>query len=273
MLSSKFYLYKTEWLDLVFDHRNKEYGAYDLRRHYADNLVKAMGIAFFSVVTLFIAYSFLHNSHHASPVITAVPQERTIQIKIDHLIQHPKASAGIKPPPPKPAVKYTEMVAVPDHQAQKPVTLEQLSTKRIGAEDVQGKDDGTIDIPELDKSDGSGTGTDPKINNDPVGTDVLEVMPEPYGGAAAWSKFLEKNMRYPQQAVDAEKEGKVWISFIIEKDGRLSNIVVERGAGFGMDEEALRVLKLAPAWKPGIQNGRPVRVKYNIPINFQLAGQ
>jgi protein TonB len=60
---------------------------------------------------------------------------------------------------------------------------------------------------------------------------------------------------------------------VIEKDGSLSNIVVEKGAGYGMDEEALRVLKLAKAWKPGIQNGQPVRVRYMIPINFQLSEQ
>jgi protein TonB len=63
------------------------------------------------------------------------------------------------------------------------------------------------------------------------------------------------------------------MSFVIEKDGSLSNIKVERGAGFGFDEEASRVLKLAKAWKPGMQNGQPVRVKYVIPMNFQLADQ
>ena len=119
---------------------------------------------------------------------------------------------------------------------------------------------------------GTGTGpVAPAVNNDPVdiGGD-LEVMPEPYGGSAAWGKFLQKNMHYPPQASDEGKQGRVWLSFIIERDGHLSNIKVEKGAGYGMDEEALRVLKLAPAWKPGKQHGQPVRVKYNIPVNFVI---
>jgi protein TonB len=95
-------------------------------------------------------------------------------------------------------------------------------------------------------------------------------MPEPIGGAAAWSKFLMKNMKYPDMAVDQHISGAVWVSFIVEADGKLSNIKIVRGAGYGMDEEAIRVLKAAPAWKPGIQNGQPVRVSYNIPIRFVL---
>ena len=95
-------------------------------------------------------------------------------------------------------------------------------------------------------------------------------MPEPDGGAAGWKKFLEKNLRYPSQANDAGKSGKVWVSFIVEKDGQISNVLVDKGAGYGMDEEALRVLKLSKKWKPGIQNGQPVRVKYTLPLNFVL---
>ena len=96
-------------------------------------------------------------------------------------------------------------------------------------------------------------------------------MPEPVGGEKAWSKFLNKNLRFPDAAQDERVSGKVYINFIIEKDGSLSNLVVDKAAGHGFDEEALRVLKLAKAWKPGMQNGQPVRVKYTIPINFQIS--
>jgi protein TonB len=80
-----------------------------------------------------------------------------------------------------------------------------------------------------------------------------------------------KNLHFPVIAQEQGVSGKVFLSFVIEKDGKLSNIVVEKGAGYGFDEEAVRVLKLAPAWKPGIQNGQPVRVKYTVPITFQLS--
>ena len=83
-------------------------------------------------------------------------------------------------------------------------------------------------------------------------------------------KFLKKNLRYPDQAIDAEKSGRVLISFVVEKDGTLTDIKILRGPGYGMDEEALRVVKKAPAWTPGIQRGKPVRVAFTLPINFSL---
>ena len=99
---------------------------------------------------------------------------------------------------------------------------------------------------------------------------TIEVQPEPYGGAEAWAKFLQKNIHYPPQAAENGVHGKVFLSFIVETDGHLSNFKVESGVGSGLDEEALRVLKIAPAWRPGIQNGHKVRVQYNIPINFVM---
>ena len=91
-------------------------------------------------------------------------------------------------------------------------------------------------------------------------------MPEPTGGMAAWSKFLQRNIRYP----DTDMEGKVYLSFIIERDGKITNVTLMRGVTTLLDEEAMRVLKIAPAWKPGRQNGQPVRVKYTLPVNFQM---
>jgi protein TonB len=99
----------------------------------------------------------------------------------------------------------------------------------------------------------------------------IDQMPEPDGGLNGWSRFLNKNLRFPSEAQDQQISGRVILSFVVEKDGHLSNIVIERSAGYGFDEEAIRVLKLAKPWKPGMQNGQPVRVKYNIPFTFQLA--
>ena len=98
---------------------------------------------------------------------------------------------------------------------------------------------------------------------------AVEVMPQFPGGEAAWQKFLQKHLRYPLQAMDAGIGGKVYVSFIVEKDGHLSDIALVRGVGYGLDEEAQRVLKLAPNWSPGIQNGQKVRVRYMMPFNFQ----
>lgn len=96
----------------------------------------------------------------------------------------------------------------------------------------------------------------------------LENPPKFPGGMANFYKFLAQNIKYPEQAKKANIEGKVFISFVIEKDGAVSNVKTERGLGSGTDEEAERVLKLSPNWIPGTQNEKPVRVKYNLPINF-----
>ena len=101
----------------------------------------------------------------------------------------------------------------------------------------------------------------------------VEVLPEFNGGMAGWGKYLQKNLKYPPMARENNITGRVIMSFVVEKNGQLTDIKVLRGIGGGCDEEASRVLKNAPAWKPGIQNGRPVRVAYTMPIFFQLAGQ
>ncbi|MDB5137641.1 MAG: energy transducer TonB [Mucilaginibacter sp.] len=273
MFISKFDLYKPEWLELIFDDRNKEYGAYDLRKHYAGNLLKAMGIAFFSISLLFIGFGLLLKNKQPVEIIKEVP------VTLDpRIIAHPPRIEPVKPiihQAPKPPVQIATtrdvpLIAVDDSKATNPPKTEILANTAIGPETIKGVE--THGNPPIQTSGPGGIDPGPKANtNELIGTENLEAMPEPYGGAAAWAKFLQKNIHYPQQAQDAGAQGKVWLSFIIEKDGHLSNIKVERGVGYGLDEEALRVLRIAPAWKPGIQNHQPVRVKYTIPISFQLS--
>ena len=98
----------------------------------------------------------------------------------------------------------------------------------------------------------------------------MEVPPEYPGGIAKFYEFLGKTIKYPVLAADNEIQGNVFMSFVVEKDGSLSDIKIDRKLGYGTDEEAVRVLKLSRSWNPGMQNGRPVRVKYNIPIKFSL---
>jgi len=116
-----------------------------------------------------------------------------------------------------------------------------------------------------------------KVANNNAVTDVNQVftavenVPTFPGGDGAFGKFLATNVRYPKAARDANLQGRVVASFVIEKDGSLSGIKVIRGLGLGIDEEAVRVLKLSPKWIPGNQKGKPVRVAYSVPINFTLA--
>jgi periplasmic protein TonB len=102
---------------------------------------------------------------------------------------------------------------------------------------------------------------------------AVETEPSFPGGIEMFYKFLQYNIRYPAKAFEDKIQGKVFVSFTVEKDGSLNNIKVVRALGAGCDEEAVRVMELSPKWKPGVQNGRPVRVQYTMPISFSLAGR
>jgi TonB family protein len=99
----------------------------------------------------------------------------------------------------------------------------------------------------------------------------IEEVPEFPGGLEAFGRFLARNLRYTATARENKTQGRVIVSFIVEKDGSLSDIKVARGVGDGLDEEALRVMRLSPHWKPGMQDAKPVRVAYSVPIAFTLS--
>lgn len=100
--------------------------------------------------------------------------------------------------------------------------------------------------------------------------EVVEVMPEYPGGMEALIEYLGSNIKYPEEAKNENIEGKVFVNFIVEKDGSIGETTVLRGIGGGCDEEAVRVVNNMPDWTPGTQRGEPVKVSYNLPINFAL---
>jgi protein TonB len=273
MLISKFDLYKAEWLDLVFEDRNKNYGAYELRQSYGGNMVKAMGITFFGVGLLCAATIIFKPAASTQRIIVVdnTPKIITIKPPVEAVkkIEPPAPVKPLKAQTPAPIIQTTRdvpPVVVVDAKAEKPVINDKI-TGAVGQTNTLGKPGTSSDMPEVSQ----GTGSTPDPGNTVFSPSGIDVMPEPVGGINAWSKFLNKNLRFPPAAQEEGISGRVILSFIIEKDGTLTNITVDRPAGHGFDEEALRVLKLAKAWKPGMQNGQPVRVKYSIPINFQLS--
>ncbi|MES2428342.1 MAG: energy transducer TonB [Bacteroidota bacterium] len=277
MTITNFNLCKTEWLDLVFAKRNKEYGAYYIRQHYADNLVKAMLITFFGVTSIAVITGIA--------IRTKPVTERIVPVNLNQLFIAPPVTPKVKPPKPQPVeakatapkatapvntVKNPPMVVAPDPLAIDPPKIDE--SKATGPVEIKNAGNGVNG--EAGVKGGTGIGTDNGTGTGPDADNTeykfAEVMPQPIGGETAWSKFLQNNLRYPREAMDKEMSGKVFVSFIVEKDGHLSSIKVERGPGYGMDEEAARVLKIAKAWKPGMQNGHPVRVKLTLPVNFSL---
>lgn len=100
--------------------------------------------------------------------------------------------------------------------------------------------------------------------------DFAEVSPDFIGGQAALMKFLGENMRYPQVDLEMGNEGRVICTFVVERDGSITDIKVVRGVSPGIDREAIRVISEMPNWKPGFQNGRTVRVKFTLPVHFKI---
>ncbi|MCC5938735.1 MAG: energy transducer TonB [Lunatimonas sp.] len=160
-----------------------------------------------------------------------------------------------QPPPPPPPIEQPEIKEIPDE-----VEIEEKIEVNF---DVDVKEETVIkevvieDAPVVEKAD--------EI------FDVVENMPTPPGGMEGWHKYLQKNLKYPTQARRMGIEGTVYVVFVVNTDGSIQDVDILRGIGGGCDEEAMRVVREAPAWEPGKQRGRPVRVKMRLPIRFKLS--
>jgi len=268
MLIPKFDLYKSEWLELVFENRNKAYGAYDLRQHYGQTMTKAIAVVISGFIVSGVALSFIYK-------VKDVPTEHFVTTVVDLKKVH-----VVLPPPPKTDVAPIKQVApvkaqpsvptvvIPTQITEKPVTTEPpviaTLTGAIGSVESKGEGKGENAPIEGTPSPGSGSGVANNVNTNVI-VDYAEVSPEPNGGMAGWAKFIQRNLRYP----DTDAQGRVFVSFVVERDGSLSNVKILRSVSPELDAEALRVIRMAPKWKPGMQGGQPVRVQFNIPINFQ----
>ncbi|RZM07951.1 MAG: energy transducer TonB, partial [Pedobacter sp.] len=184
-------------------------------------------------------------------------------------------------PKAKPIQEKVKMVALPNRpvvveDAAKidPPTIEDIKKAVIGPVTQDGLEDRLIAVTGTGDgkgTEGSGTGNGAETGDEIYNANAVELYPEFVGGMKEWTKFIQKNLRYPSMAMDQGKQGKVIVSFVVEKDGTVTNVTVLRGIGFGCDEEALRVINKSPKWKPGKQNGQFVRVKYVMPLGFAIS--
>ncbi len=277
MISFTQNLYRVQWLDLVFKNRNQAYGAYELRKNNAVTTVKAFfsAAAFFSslVITPWLI-------HQISKTNTAAENNEQVKIiEVNLLARIKELNPEIKPdkkPTSKPlqakSIQYANLNVVPENQTESDIpTQEQLHEAVISTNNIDGEASLNLNPIEIQEETSGITGSSASAEDMELHTlDGIENYPEFPGGHSAFIKFLSRNLKYPANAVERGIEGKVLISFIIEKNGRLSNIKILRGIGYGCDEEAIRVLEKSPEWKPGIQNKQKVRVAYTLPINFSL---
>ncbi len=163
----------------------------------------------------------------------------------------------VKPPPPPPAApKLSDLLNI--------VEDESSIDEELEIEDADDESDNTEiqDISDFGDYDGEDTGEENIFM-------VVEDMPQFPGGNV--TKWIAKNVKYPQLAQENGIQGKVFIKFVIEKDGSITDVQVSRGVDASLDREAVRVIKAMPKWKPGKQRGKAVRVSYTLPINFQLS--
>jgi len=270
MFGSKLDILDQKWIDVVFTDRNKTYGAYELRRDNGRNTRNALIIG---IILFVFAISFNTILNMIEGFIPAAKEK----VKITNVVLSPPPVDLKKPPPPPPPeppkpkvdqVKFPPPVVKPDVEVkEKPPTIEELKVADPGQKNLKGDKnaDVTIDEP-VGNSDQKVTEEDPNK----IFTSV-EQVPEFPGGLEAFGKYLGKNIRYPAVARENNTQGRVIVSFVCERDGSLTDVKVARGIGDGCDEEAVRVIKASPKWKPGIQNGRPVRVAYSVPIAFTLS--
>jgi len=277
MLISKFDVNKIEWLGLVFENRNQSYGAYVLRKESGNYLTKALLIAsfFFIGSTMLLSASFWWNVKEVASNITLEKPDETIYEL--ELIEVPKKLESLVKLTPAAStekfkqIEYTTPNVVPDQLVTtEPPTTDALSSAVISTNTIEGPSFGltnALAVSNLTDGDGTGVEANPDVLLNSGG---VEVLPEFPGGMAAWSKFLSKNLRYPSIAQENGVIGRVTVSFVVERNGEMSTIKVLRGIGAGCDEEAIRVIKKSPIWKPGMQNGKAVRVSYVIPIVFQM---
>lgn len=275
MLNISSNLYKSSWTDLIFKNRNKAYGAYQLRAESSSITTKAMLIAGSVFILLFAGpsiYKRLYPAHvesdmSSTTVVDLAPPPVTAKL--------PEQKMDLpKPEPSKEklnTVKLPAKIVVTEQPAidETPPSLDQLENAVVGQVTQSGTATHESATPAAASS-GNGEGAVPATDNTVYDGAVVEKYPEFEGGMAAWAKFIQRNLRYPEEAMEKETQGKVFVSFVIEKDGSISNVSVIKGIGSGCDEEAIRVIKKSPRWKPGQQHNTTVRVRYTMPLAFML---
>jgi periplasmic protein TonB len=263
-------LNSTDWCDLVFEGKNKAYGAYKMRRtsskrHVVAFIVMVLFAVFMAVLPIILAKvrELTKQRETMTEVTNLSDLKLEDQVKEENIIRQEVAPP---PPPLKSSIKFTELVIttedIPEGEELK--SQEDLATSKvaisvadvIGTDEKEGKD-----IADL-------AGHKVIVEEKPlIG---VEQMPEFPGGEEELIKFIKSNLRYPQIAADNGIGGRVTLRFVVSKTGEVSGIEVIRGLDPSCDKEAIRVVKMMPRWIPGRQNGRNVPVYFTLPVLFKL---
>lgn len=272
---------KTDFLDILFDNRNKSYGAYELRKHYdrrVRNSILITASIFLAIIGSYLIYNGMkanEPTENKKPIVEDIKLE-DVKLPDDPKTPPPPPPPPAPPPPVKPSVQFTPPVIKKDDEVkaeEEPPKIEEIKDKAVSTKTVEGDPNGI----------------DPGLISDSKGTGVVEAPPPPPkeeiftfveqpptfpGGDEALAKYLSNNIRYPHLATENGISGTVFVSFVVDSEGQIKDVkTVGAAKGGGLEDEAVRVVKKMPKWKPGKQNGRQVSVQFNLPIRFTLQDQ
>lgn len=275
---SKIDLISSDWVDLVFEGRNKAYGAYRLRKSTTKRNILAMVAVVLLLIVAFIILTVKNfvDEQRAKVAMTQVAEltnydqpkkkaevkQKKVEVEPERVVERVKSSIKFTAP----VIKKDEEVK-PDEELKTQDEL--MSTKTaIGTFDVKGNDDANGEI--LKAKEVIAEPETPKHEEENKVFDIVEQQPMFPGGPAALMKYLSEHTKYPVVAQENGVQGRVTVQFVVEKDGSISDVHVLRGVDPSLDKEAVRVVKSLPRWTPGKQNGITVRVNYRVPVLFRL---
>lgn len=271
-----------EWRDLVFEGKNKDFGAYKLRESSVARHTKAIVWVLISVavilVLLILSVSGVFSKPEEEQITTATVQEVVSYEEAEEEIeeeeeqfQMPEPEEVVAPEEVANQQRITELLIVEDDKLEEEKQVKNTeevmeNEAAAGALDIT---EGTNDLNKTIIKDE--VIAEPKVEDEqPMNIAMVEQKPEFPGGEAAMYKYLGDNIVYPSAASEEGIQGRVVVEFVVGKDGSITNVKVVRPRHPALDKEAVRVIKSMPKWIPGRNNGQPVKVTYTLPVTFKL---
>jgi len=255
--------------DIVFEHRNKSYGAYAIRSGYNNRMLTALGAGMSVIVLGAFIFMNRENTNGLVPVVDRGEGllVRTIELPVEKPVEpeKPKEARTQKPVEKTATVRFVSNIKIEKEVKQEMVAVDDLDGKAIGEQDQEGKTaDGTV-LPDPEPQvSGNGSGASEPVQPDFT---AVERGPEFPGGAIALKKFLARNLVSPDN-LDRGDLKTVRVRFIVDKDGSVSSLEILNSGGDDFDDEVVRVCRRMPKWIPALQNGMNVPVSYILPVTF-----
>ena len=267
-------LLQADYLDIIFDHRNKKYGGYDLRKHYASRAGRAVaGVLGFTAIIAVVPVLMSMNEPKINSICIK-PFEHADSLTTVQIYHPPKI---VTPPAVQPSgmqtkmEKFTEPVIKPTKLVADEVKPIEDPTTIVGPKDADGPSNTPLAGTGTSGSPGIGIGPD-NLSGSHLVDDKPITVPDEFptfnGNMAA---YLQNHLHYPENAREMGKEGRVIIKFVVGEDGAILDAGIARSAFQSLDAEALRVVKSMPKWKPGRVKGKAVKVYFSVPISFVLS--